>query len=642
MFVLLILGNISFISAESIGNDDESITLNIVSNEKINTTILSSDMFITEKGQDFNISLFDNKGNPLNNESIIISVNGKDYYRSTDENGIAKLTINLNQGNYEILTKYEGNSVYNNISVVNNIFIRDDSTIFILDKLTNIQIQEIIDLAKENSNIEFVGKEYNDISLKISKSLNIISNVGTILNGINDSHILSVLSVFSGEISGFTLSNGLNGIYVFNSENIIIINNNIKNNKNNGILLMGTTNISILENNFTDNHIAISLSSAVSSLISNNMITNNFDGIYFDKDTLKTTIEYNDISYNKNYAINVLEDSYFIDIYWNNITFNGIDGKNGGGVNLNALIEDLNMGSNLISENYIGIRYGENFVNTNKMNISYNVIIRNSEFEILAKDYPFEYQGPILLGGPNYFGGNDTSKVKICSRVHAIFIMPNINENGRFSFGSNPQLLPTFTFSFTTDVDSQYPKWHIAYVENGVTNLYHPDADGEPSDVIYRLQDPSDYKKHVNVFNEDDNPRKNTNPNSKDNSNANGTFENNNLPGAGTSSNQGNNQFSDISSIGGIISSDLINSLNELIANLNSDVASSVANEQSSTQTNTESSSSNSKSVKVLIIEDEIFRVLGIGNLIILLILVIGFYYSKDIKKMFARRRNDS
>ena len=48
----------------------------------------------------------DTNGIPLSNKNIIITVNGLNYTRTTDSDGIAKLNINLNHNNYIITASY--------------------------------------------------------------------------------------------------------------------------------------------------------------------------------------------------------------------------------------------------------------------------------------------------------------------------------------------------------------------------------------------------------------------------------------------------------------------------------------------------------------------------------------------------------
>ncbi|WP_296794134.1 hypothetical protein [uncultured Methanobrevibacter sp.] len=52
------------------------------------------------------------------NETVSFKINGVTYNRTTDENGTAKLAINLNPGNYTIETIFNGTSVENNIEVL--------------------------------------------------------------------------------------------------------------------------------------------------------------------------------------------------------------------------------------------------------------------------------------------------------------------------------------------------------------------------------------------------------------------------------------------------------------------------------------------------------------------------------------------
>lgn len=47
-----------------------------------------------------------------------------DYFRTTNDQGIASININLNSGNYSISSYYEGNENYESSSTTNNINIR--------------------------------------------------------------------------------------------------------------------------------------------------------------------------------------------------------------------------------------------------------------------------------------------------------------------------------------------------------------------------------------------------------------------------------------------------------------------------------------------------------------------------------------
>ena len=46
------------------------------------------------------VRVFDDKNNPLENKSVLITINGNQYLRNTDNNGIASIALNLNGGSY--------------------------------------------------------------------------------------------------------------------------------------------------------------------------------------------------------------------------------------------------------------------------------------------------------------------------------------------------------------------------------------------------------------------------------------------------------------------------------------------------------------------------------------------------------------
>ena len=65
----------------------------------------------------FTVNLTDSKGNPLTNATVQILINGNSYNRTTDENGIASMAINLNSGVYNATVKYDCCEVTSTITV---------------------------------------------------------------------------------------------------------------------------------------------------------------------------------------------------------------------------------------------------------------------------------------------------------------------------------------------------------------------------------------------------------------------------------------------------------------------------------------------------------------------------------------------
>lgn len=69
-------------------------------------------------GSKFEVKLFDGKGIPFANQSIIFNINGVFYNRTTDISGIARLNINLMAGEYIITSSYSnGAAISNKITI---------------------------------------------------------------------------------------------------------------------------------------------------------------------------------------------------------------------------------------------------------------------------------------------------------------------------------------------------------------------------------------------------------------------------------------------------------------------------------------------------------------------------------------------
>ena len=70
----------------------------------------SPDPFLTK--------LVDGRGMPLAGENITYNINGVFYNRSTDENGVARLNINLQSGEYLITSSYNQANIANRVTVI--------------------------------------------------------------------------------------------------------------------------------------------------------------------------------------------------------------------------------------------------------------------------------------------------------------------------------------------------------------------------------------------------------------------------------------------------------------------------------------------------------------------------------------------
>ncbi|MCC7553914.1 MAG: right-handed parallel beta-helix repeat-containing protein [Methanobacteriaceae archaeon] len=84
------------------------------------TTLKSSDLEKFYKGPEkFSVEVLDYQGNPLKNTEVSMNINGVFYKRTTDDKGIASLSINLNPGQYVITVEHpqSGLLISNDITV---------------------------------------------------------------------------------------------------------------------------------------------------------------------------------------------------------------------------------------------------------------------------------------------------------------------------------------------------------------------------------------------------------------------------------------------------------------------------------------------------------------------------------------------
>lgn len=114
---------------------DNYRTVNVSENVEINSikTVLEAENVVMyyKDGTRFAVVLRDIYGNPLANMDVIISINGRDYVKQSDENGTASLGLNLESKNYTVVTAFGGNSKYfgtrsnNTVSILSTLISKD-------------------------------------------------------------------------------------------------------------------------------------------------------------------------------------------------------------------------------------------------------------------------------------------------------------------------------------------------------------------------------------------------------------------------------------------------------------------------------------------------------------------------------------
>ena len=94
--------------------------MSVYSKVVVKTTIEGKDLVkMYQNGTQFFATFLGTDGKPLaNNTKVTFNINGVFYTRQTNENGVARLNINLRPGNYIITTIFEGLTIGNNINVL--------------------------------------------------------------------------------------------------------------------------------------------------------------------------------------------------------------------------------------------------------------------------------------------------------------------------------------------------------------------------------------------------------------------------------------------------------------------------------------------------------------------------------------------
>ena len=166
----------------------------------------------------------------LPNQTIKVTLNNQNYTKITDLEGKAIVNLSDLTEDSFITISYDGSDNYNSVLKTNLITISNKTnTVFVDSGLSISDIQNIFDNALNESNVEFLGSSYSDISLNINKSLNIYSSNNSILNAKLNTPVFIILSG-DVNVSGFSINgNSADAIIIQNANNVSILNNNISN-----------------------------------------------------------------------------------------------------------------------------------------------------------------------------------------------------------------------------------------------------------------------------------------------------------------------------------------------------------------------------------------------------------------------------
>ena len=514
-------------------------------------------------------------------------------------------------------------------------------------------VQNLIDDASAGSTIQFTGSSYENIYLKISKPLNIISKSGTLITNIFNIPVFTILPGGSGtNISGFTTN--LVGSFVDASDvSGIRISGNKISTKRNGIVFDGVYDssisgnvfssfkiamdisksggITISKNNITPihgNNIGINLKDISSkkgiSILNNNIISNDrrVEGtaIYFGKDACNVLVKGNTIR--KWYT--AIDFPYSV----NNVTIiNNTISDNGDGVIIQGWINDFTFNKNLVTGNSrVGVLFDYDFMGTKG-----NFTLENNFFS---------YNGVLDLqnkGDKAVSIGKNFAK----NRCYRVGMKYGFNIRSRQSgskyyfsvvdrYGNAVSGLPNFSAVLTVNGRSYTVNFinSVAYLDIGSG----AGGKGSSSSSLNVGEDNRQFSQwgqfdqvdseemdyYESFYNE---LLKALSSNSKSNSNA----DSQNSPSHANSQNQSGSGDSGLSSGDYLINSNGV---------LSGSSGSAGVSASSSAGPTPSSNVPESASAKTLSIDDETFRVIGVGGLVLLIILVIGLYYREDIMEM--------
>ena len=612
-------------------------------------------------GDYFKVKLLDGNNKAIQNTKVTFTVNGKTYNQNTDSSGIAKLQIRLNDGTYNIVSKFAGNSNYQASSLNTKITI--DNTREVESGMSNAQIQDIIDNAKTNNVILFKGKSYSDINLIITKSLTLQSNVATTLKSGSSSPVITIKGSKASltKVKGFKIEGDGDGIKVDDADYVTIYNNDITC-KGNGIVGVNTKYLNITKNDIVKNSKSgISLAESSNSYIFNNNIANNgVNGIEVAKSS-NVYIHGNTISSNgkngiyldskingKNYGEgpsnlhiikNTISRNVENGIYVNkagnnvNINSNSIESNRQSGISLSE-IGSNKIQSNVISNNEaVGIEFGGNYVMPKNQEISYNAIGDNwySDGVICPKIKTNNIRFTVTQIGPNQFqAAFIDSKGNVASLLPDRALSYRIN-NGKSITVTISGGIGTFT------VDAKTGDLVKATVDNSRRdNTY--DSDTKPSSKPVNGKTPSysypsipNYELYEDIGTggsggNGDGTGQGTGGNAE-RGNGHSTVE--------SSDNTGNSTYSQKTDP----ANNANNQVNDVDQSYETQATTSPASASESSSGADAGSGSTPQSVvkQILIDEDEFYKVSGISFIILLIILTIGLYYREDIREMKSK-----
>lgn len=185
------------------------------------STIVGEDIVkIYKNDTQYYVTCYDNSGIPLINTKVTFNINGVLYERTTDKDGKAKLSINLNPDNYIITSTntVTGESISNNITVLSSIIGKNLTKYYGDDKKYSAIFYDKNGDLLANTDIKFningvLYTKRTDSNGVASLNINLYPNtyVITAFNPVNGQYYSNIVTILSTIVSEDIVKDYLNG-----------------------------------------------------------------------------------------------------------------------------------------------------------------------------------------------------------------------------------------------------------------------------------------------------------------------------------------------------------------------------------------------------------------------------------------------
>lgn len=170
LFLLLTIGCVNAAEDAISGNatlgDADEISLESTdSNASVQSSKLQTNDLVKYYKNDshFEFKVLDGKNNPISNAKVLLSVNGRNYTKTTNSKGVGLLEIGLNPGKYKITTFYGNQSKVNSINVLSRLSSKDVTSTY--GKLTQLDVNVLSKQGKVMKN-KLVTFKVNGVAYK--------------------------------------------------------------------------------------------------------------------------------------------------------------------------------------------------------------------------------------------------------------------------------------------------------------------------------------------------------------------------------------------------------------------------------------------------------------------------------------------